>query len=149
MKKYLEFNEKAKLVGSIVEACVEDGKLDVMQKELSKVIYITLYYDGEDKFIVDEDGDILASETYDVLMKDNMFYTLIQNKIPTSEYRSIERLMNESIEEKIRQENTIMGILRKMSSLDIEKTLEDFKQLDMNKLSEITKVASMNSTSTI
>lgn len=144
MKEYLEFNEKTRLIDNIVESCVINGELDVMQREIAKVIYITLFYEGDERFIKDESGELRAAETYDFLMRDNAFSKEIQSKIPGVESRRVERLINEAIEEKIRQSSTISGLLKKLSELDIKGTLSQFKDLDMKKMQEVSKLVALD-----
>lgn len=148
MKTYLNYEDKVRLINNVVGSSVINGELDVLQKELSKVLYITLAYVGDGQFVKDGEGNLLASETYDSLMEKNYYYKEIQSKLPTHEYRTIERLINEAITEELRKTNTITSALNKMADVDVQSAVQELKKLDMDKLAEVTRIAEINNTST-
>jgi len=144
MKKYLEITEKMRMVDDIIDACITDGKLDVVQLEESRVLYITLYYDGDDRFIKDGFGKILGIETYDKLMKNGEFDKHIKRKIPKKEYQLLMTLIEESVKEKLRQSNTVAGIFNHISQLDLEGIMKEFKDLDLDKFKQVSKLIKAN-----
>jgi len=143
VKKYLNLEEKFTLVNDVVESCVNDYQLDVIQKEVSKVVYITLGY-VEDFEVAEKDGEFEVVETYDNLMKDNLYFKKIYKKIPKQERKLIERLIDESINEKLRQGGTLTGIMSKVSELDFTTIAKQFNDLDIKKMDKVIKMAKVN-----
>ncbi len=147
MKKYLKLEDKINLVDDIVEGCVSDYELDVLQREVATVLFTTIYFDKKyynENVVKDQDGNMITMETYDKLMKKRGYFNNIYQKIPKYEIHLIEQLIDDSIKEELRRGGAIQSIVSKVESLDFEKIAKEFKDLDPKKLKEIKNIVNIN-----
>ena len=147
MKKYLKLEDKINLVDDIVDGCVNDYELDVLQREVATVLFTTIYFDKEyynENVVKDQDGNMITMETYDKLMKKRGYFNDIYQKIPKYEIHLIEQLIDDSIKEELRRGGAIQSIVSKVQNLDFKEIAKEFKNLDINKLKEIKNIVNIN-----
>jgi hypothetical protein len=147
IKEYISISEKIDMINLIIQSCINDDKLDVFKKELSTVYYISQFYsvfravkieeisdDGESFEVV----DILS--TYDKLMSGG-FYKQIVDGISEFEYKTIMRLIDESINENLRQKNYFNLMYDQLKDLDSLESLKMLSNIDKEKVDEIRIIA--------
>lgn len=138
VKKYLPFVEKTLMVEDLIEACIEIAdnnmkKINYVQKQLHWDLFIIMNYTN-----IELDAEDITGQ-YDFL-KENGIIASVIDKILREEYRELELLFEESLNQEKNLANSIEGVIANSVQSLIAKIPEG-KQLDkwINKISKTIK----------
>lgn len=112
--QYLPIDDKTKLIQYVVNASIDEttGCASPLRVETYFGLGICSWYAGIE---FNEEDNFDPGQTYD-LLESNGIISQIMNKIPTEELEFIQDLVNDTIADIVRYNNSAAGIIQAMSS---------------------------------
>jgi len=139
VKSTLSIEEKLDLLDRIKNSnVVTDFVVDYLLLEITKVCLITKFYCPSYDFEINELNDKEdVFETYNKLMRDNFYREKIVSNI--SEYNEIISIIDKTVEQ---MSDYKYALIKKVLTFDVNDALEQIKDFDKSKLTEISRLFS-------
>jgi len=124
VKKYLPSAEKMQFVLSLIDRCVEDGKIIPVSVDIVTYMNIVIYYTDLDIDL--EEMDLF--ESYDLMVQTGLLKKILE-VIPQNELEDMFEYVRESIENVVRRDNSIAGGLGDIGKMIAETAVPGFVEM--------------------